>query len=330
MSQVFVNEFQRLSSRDFIEQTGFTAMDIGARGGLDTALLPLAWATEMTGFEPDREAAAALVRAESTPWKRSRTIPSAIGGNASMRTLHVPKSLESASLLRHNPEMVDWFGMDEQHGVHRTFSVETDTLDQLQARGLIGPIDYVKIDVEGAEGEILRAAENVLSCCLAIRVEVSFLEQRIGQPLIWEIGGLLQQAGFATLDIIEVQKWRHGYVAAHPYRVHADLVYSKGVVAQADLVCMRDFRTLSDPVAIAKLGLIAAAMGYIDHAQLIFRHHSSLLADTAREFSIDFNADLAALSTRMGKQMPLASMRKSVRDLIPLIRSVIGKLPGRS
>lgn len=36
-------------------QAGLTAVDIGSRGGFDPELLPIAWAVDGIGFEPDRK-----------------------------------------------------------------------------------------------------------------------------------------------------------------------------------------------------------------------------------------------------------------------------------
>jgi FkbM family methyltransferase len=329
MPAEFTDAFRTLSIRGFIEQIGFTGIDIGARGGFDAALLPIAWATEMIGFEPEPEEAAALERVDPRPWKRRRLIPTAIGGSVGARTLYIPPSPESASLLPHNPEMIDWFGVDRQHRIAREIPVETTTLDDLHAQGIIGGIDYLKIDVEGAEGEILRAGSSVLADCLALRVEASFLEQRVGQPLIWEIGALLSARGFLTLDMIALQRWRRDFIAASPYRTQTALPFSKGVAAQADLICVRDFRTLDDPCRIAKLAVLAAAMGYVDHAALILRHHASVIAEVAKDFAVDFTGDLRTISTKMGASASTEAITAQVRGLVPLARSLLGGLPGR-
>ncbi len=319
------DQFRRLSAAAFCETTGFAAVDIGARGGLDAAMLPLAWATQMIGFEPEPAEAEALQAADPAPWKSRNVIAAAVGGVDGMATLHIPPSPESASLLPHNAEMIDWFGVAEQHSIARTIAVETRTLDGLLAEGTLPTADYIKIDVEGAEGAILDHATRYLATTLALRVEVSFLEQRKAQPLGWDVATLLTDRGFLILDLIAVQRWRANRLAGHPYRTKAELPYSKPVLAQGDLIAVRDFRQVSDPAQAAKLVILTAALGYVDFAATILKHHQAAIAG----LGLDLASDLRALSAAMGGEAPGQAIRETLRDLVPLGRSLIGGLPGR-
>lgn len=325
-----ISAVRNLSAARFAEETGFTAVDIGARGGMDAAMLPLAWATEMIGFEPEPAEAAALQSAPSAPWKSSRIIPAAVGGIDGRSTLFIPPTPESASLLRHNSEMVAWFGVANQHSIDREVTVETRTLDALAAEALLPPADYVKIDVEGAEGAIIEGGKAFLRDTLAMRIEVAFLEQRIGQPLAWEIGAKLHDQGFLVIDMIALQRWRHRFAPAHPYRSRSAHPWSQGVLAQGDLICVRDFRRVDDRIAAAKLVLITASLGYVDFAATILRHHSALLAPLEGSHGMNLEHDLEALARTGGKTAPVAAIRQSLRDLIPLGRSLLGGLPARS
>ena len=319
------DQFRTLSAARFCESVGFAAVDIGARGGLDAAMLPLAWATEMIGFEPEPAEAAALQGADPKPWKSRRVIATAVGGVDGAATLHIPPSPESASLLPHNAEMIEWFGVSEQHSIDRSISVETRTLDGLLTEGTLPTADYIKIDVEGAEGAILEHATRYLESTLALRVEVSFLEQRTGQPLGWEVAKLLTDCGFLILDLIAVQRWRAKRLAGHPYRTKADLPYSKPVLAQGDLIAVRDFRQVSDATQAAKLIILTAALGYVDFAATMLRHHQSAIA----ALELDLASDLKSLSASFGSTASAEGFRANLRDLVPLGRSLMGGLPGR-
>lgn len=324
-----ISTVRDMSAARFAEETGFTAVDIGARGGVDAAMLPLAWATEMIGFEPEPAEAAALQNAPAAPWKSRRIIPAAVGGIDGRSTLYIPPSPESASLLRHNREMIAWFGVANQHSVDREVVVETRTLDALAAEALLPAADYVKIDVEGAEGAILEGGKTFLRDTLAMRIEVAFIEQRIDQPLAWEIGAKLHNQGFLVIDMIALQRWRHRFAPAHPYRSRSAQPWSQGVLAQGDLICVRDFRRIDQPVEAAKLVLIAASLGYVDFAATILQHHQALLAPLETEYGMNLKGDLEALARIGGKAAPASAIRRSLRELIPLGRSLLGGLPTR-
>jgi FkbM family methyltransferase len=290
-------------------------------------MLPLAWATAMIGFEPEPAEAAALQGGDPAPWKSRQIIVAAVGGLDGPATLHIPTSPDSASLLPHNEEMIEWFGVSEQHAVKRTIAVDTRTLDGLLSDGGIAPADYIKIDVEGAEGAILGGATRYLETTLALRVEVSFLEQRVGQPLGWDVGRQLQDQGFLIVDLIEAQHWRARRQAGHPFRTRGDLPWSRPMLAQGDLIAIRDFRPVTDAVEAAKLVLITAALGYLDFADVILRHHSALVAPLAAEYGMDLSADLRAASAALGRDAPGTALRESLRGLVPLGRSLVGGLP---
>jgi len=329
MNTTSISAFKTLSAGRFAERTGFTAVDIGARGEVDAAMLPLAWATGMIGFEPEPAAAAALESVDPAPWKSRRIVRAAVGGSDGPQTLYIPPSPESASLLKHNAEMIDWFGIDSQHSIEKTIEVDTRTLDSLAREGALPSADYIKIDVEGAEGAIIAGGADYLKDCLALQVEVAFLEQRLGQPLAWDIGRTLDEQGFMIVDIIAMQRWRHDYAPTHPYRSRAPIGYSRGLLAQADLICIRDFRHVTAAEQAAKLILIVAALGFIDFAATILRFHSDLLAGLSADYAMDLPADFEKLSAQAGKNAPRAAIGRGLRDLVPLGRSVLGGLPGR-
>lgn len=321
--------FKSLSSARFCEQVGFSAIDIGARGGVDSGMLPLAWATDMIGFEPEPDEAAALAKRDPAPWRSRSILPVAVGGFDGPATLHIPPSPESASLLPHNQEMIAWFGIESQHQIGKQIPVDTRSLDGLLAEGALTGCDYLKIDVEGAEGDILSGGVALLQSCLAIRVETSFLEQRVNQPLAWDIGRQLADAGFLVIDLIGIQHWRSRQRPGFPYSSRAEIPCSRPVIAQADYIAVRDFRSVTDPVMAAKLVLVTAALGYIDMAETMLNHHRATLAELAAETGMNLDVDLVAVSHALAKQGPGPAIWQRVRDLVPLGRSFFGGLPAR-
>lgn len=77
--------------------------------------------------------------------------------------------------------------------VEETWDVQTVRLDDVpQARGT----DYLKLDVQGAELDVLRGAGNVLQDVLAIHAEVEFVPIYRGQPLFAEVDQFLRAQGF--------------------------------------------------------------------------------------------------------------------------------------
>jgi FkbM family methyltransferase len=175
---------------------------------VDEDLLPLSWATEVIGFEPDPDALSRMLDSPDRRWKGVQVLPYAIGGASGDAILYVPESPQGASLLPHNNEMVDRFGYPNLHIDVEQIPVRTKSLDALKESGQLPRIDYIKIDVEGAELSILESGGLLLQDCSALKVEGSFLEQRVGQPLVWEVAQRIIDSGFEIVELHDIHRWR--------------------------------------------------------------------------------------------------------------------------
>jgi methyltransferase, FkbM family len=80
-----------------------------------------------------------------------------------------------------------------------TEDVALDSLDQLlQGR----PVDFIKVDAEGAELEILKGAKKTIrSNCLALQIETYFYQVREGAPTFAEIDALMRKWGFQLFHL---------------------------------------------------------------------------------------------------------------------------------
>lgn len=306
-----------------------TMLDLGARGGVDQDLVGLAPAVVAIGFEPDPDEAERLQRSGKGPWLELRILPFAIGGKTGLTTLYIPGNGEGASLLSHNKALIAEFGHVVLHETIRQIPVSAITLDDLAAESQIDRIDYLKIDIEGAELDVLRAGTSLLSTCKVIKVECSFLEQRVGQPLAADVIAYLSANGFDLIDILDLHRWRRRPLPSHPYVIAFDMPYSRGRVAQADFVFARRADSDSGPWDISAEVIVLAAMGYIDHAITLVRQSPAAVAWWSAR-GIDIDRELREVSKRCGKQQVRRALWDQVRGLIPLVRSLFGTLPFRA
>jgi FkbM family methyltransferase len=301
--------------------------DVGARGGLDEDLLPIAWACSAYGFEPEPGEAARLQERADGRWRDVKILPWAVGGTSGAATLHVPEGPEGASLLEHNPAMVERFGYDNLHVTRKTITVETVTLDAIRASGQLGPVDYLKVDIEGAELDLLKSAGTILEECSALKIECSFVPQRTGQPLIWDVVPFVLEAGFDLVDISGLHRWRRRPVPAHPYFIDYAMPYSRGQVAQCDLTFLRRPETATNPRMLAMLVVMASALGYFDFAIGALRAAPGLSASIRTDYELDLESELAAWAARTGRSSVRKAFRTQLRELVPQLRSIAGRLP---
>ena len=319
--------FRTTALSPMFEATGLAALDLGSRGGLDPWLLPAAWVTDAVGFEPDPVAFEHLSRQPSRPWPSVRWIPHAVGWEDGTATLHVPVSPEGASLLAHDPRMIDEFGHAALFTVARTVPVRTVTLDTLRRGGEIPACDYLKLDIEGAELRVLEAAPRALSEAVAVRLEAAFVEQRLGQPLVADVMSFLRGRGFVLADIADVHRWRSKPRAADPYVVRGEAPYSRARPVQCDLLFLRAADATLPPDAGAKLVVVSTALGFFDHASLLIARSPEVRALVERRLGRAPEAAMRAAAARYGRARALEEVRRTLRGLVPLVRSLLGGLP---
>jgi FkbM family methyltransferase len=118
-------------------------------------------------------------------------------------TLYVCNEAMTSSLFKPNRDLLRSFdSLEEMVRVVDEMPIETWKLDDIpEAAGA----DYLKIDVQGGELEVLKGASRVLSEVLVVHTEVEFAPLYKGQPLFAEVDRYLRQAGFYLFYLDDVQ-----------------------------------------------------------------------------------------------------------------------------
>jgi len=145
---------------------------------------------DVVGFEPNAEALAKLDRLKGP---RETYLPYAIG-DGRQHTLHLCQADGMTSLLQPNPKVLSLIhGFSVWGQVVRKQLVETKRLDDIPET--VG-LDYLKMDIQGAELMVLQHATERLHHAVAIHTEVEFLPMYVGQPLFSDVDQFLRQHGF--------------------------------------------------------------------------------------------------------------------------------------
>lgn len=80
-------------------------------------------------------------------------------------------------------------------------TLQTSTLDEV-----VGELvcDFIKIDVQGYELDVLAGGSRTLRRAEAVLIEVSVIEVNAGAPLMHEVVRFMDEAGFIVADVIEM------------------------------------------------------------------------------------------------------------------------------
>ncbi len=241
-------------------QTGpFIYVDCGARDELTNSLVDLFPEGRYVGFEPDPEEYNRLCQQAKD---RYSYFPVAVGGSSETRILHLTGNPQCSSLLMPNHSFwTKFIDCAPQIEVRETREVQTVALDSYLPAAEIDHIDFLKLDTQGTELEILHGAEKFLSTCiLGLKVEVEFSPMYLDQPLFSDVDAYLRQFDFMLFDIL-----RHRYRRQNYPR---DLD-TRGQLLYGDAFYLKDYQYLAEKdkkQEAARLAVIASFHGFHDYA----------------------------------------------------------------
>lgn len=216
-----------------------TLIDVGARAGIHGRWDRLHPLLSVVGFEPDAQECRRLNEALSRLPYAAQFVPCALGepGRATAR-LYLCRSPGSSSLFEPNFPFVGDFAYGPEMAVVGTAEVPVSTLDEVCAARGIAP-DCLKIDVQGAELDVLRGATNALRRSKFVELEVEFNPQYRDQPLFADVDAFLRQEGYRLLALRRTH-WRRTCddrslrSAAGGQLIHGDAIYYSRRVVEGD------------------------------------------------------------------------------------------------
>jgi len=185
---------------------------------------------EVTGFEP---LGPALERLEQKKGPHERYLPYALA-DGTERTLHVCELEGMTSLLVPDPEHLALFNLFPTWGsVKERIPVTTRKLDDIAE---IRALDFLKMDVQGAEREVLAHGRAKLADTVAIQTEVSFVPLYKDQPSFGDMDLALRALGFLPHCVTGTKIWPIApmVVGNAPNRGIRQLL-------ETDMVYVRDF-----------------------------------------------------------------------------------------
>ena len=251
----------------------------GARGEVRnrlTAALPHA---RFLGFEPDEKAHQRLARNPPPGYTYYKV---AVGWREEARTLYLTREPACSSLLKPNAAFFGQFtDCAEQIEVVEQPTVETVSLNNFLSREGISNVDFLELDTQGTELDILKGADRFLGTSVAgLKIEVEFSPIYEGQPLFASVDEYLRGFGFMLFDLSRSRYRR----AAMP----RDLV-TRGQLLWGDAVYLRDYHWFTGSGAkerVLKLCIVAGLLGFHDYAleawDFVLREGAGAVSDIER------------------------------------------------
>ena len=231
MTQFLVNDSNSFSSNPLL------IMDVGARDGFEYHWDFFGNQIHKIGFEPDVEECNRLNQKSS---HNSKFYSIALGRKKEKRTFSYCQWGGSSGFYPGNKNFLKRFPNEdlEDMEVVETQDMETVDLDSFVEENKVDEVDFIKLDVEGSELDVLKGAVNCLQqSVLGLSIEVLFHGSIRNQPTFSEIDLFLNSLGFNLFDLAI---YRHARKAL-PLPIISDLGDTKhGQVLWAQALYLRD------------------------------------------------------------------------------------------
>jgi len=162
-----------------------------------------------------------------------------VGRPGEARVFNLNHDPFTSSLLELDPKFKDFYeprqGYDYLMGEAiypiRQELVKTESLDEIIFSKGLPACDFLSIDTQGSELEILECAEETLTNCVGIQLEVAFVQQYRDRPLFGEIDKFLKSHGFEFIKFKDFTEWAPRVVGVEgrgeKMQVETDALYFK-------------------------------------------------------------------------------------------------------
>lgn len=234
-----INQFPRFTmamaqSQAFLEDP-VVIMDVGAAGGFQKYWSVFGDKARFIGFEPNEEE---CQRLNALAAKNQRYYPVALSKTNEKRNYLLMSWPESSSFYPADMNVISRFPDEVNVIVRQEIEIQTVDFDTFAEEQNITSVDFMKLDCEGSELDVLKGAEKFLkSTVIGVHVEALFQRWRIGQPVFNEIDQYLRELGFQLYDL---DFFRHARKALPPLVPDVGGLADYGQVIWGNFVYFKD------------------------------------------------------------------------------------------
>ncbi len=211
---------------NFLNANPIIVADVGARGGHLGEINNLKPYLSYYGFDADKEECKRIESVPHEDFHSYKVLPYYVGKNEGLIDFHLFRDLGSSSKLKPNQYFRNNYSAS--HEITSTVSVESRTMDSILTENNLELPDFIKLDTQGTELDILRNSPKSLGNCLLIESEIEVIEMYEGQPLIGEFLTFMDNNGFDVLYINRVFQNHSSYPGIARGRItFTDILFGK-------------------------------------------------------------------------------------------------------
>jgi hypothetical protein len=232
-------------------------------------------------------------------------------------TLTQRRWIPCSSVFPPIPKVLADFGVEEYYEAVGEIRGPAVTLTGLAAR-IGSTFDYIKTDIEGLDGPVIKSAGELLDRCLVVTMELRFLPNYEGEPYFDEVVGDMRAGGFEILRV-DVENWR--------YDTKNRAQFFDGRSVHADVTFVRSPERIiagPDPYEnFVRQIIILTMIGRFSYAEYLLERHLG-------GASTDLRSELAALIVDSARREGIWPARwaalPELQKLYRALRSKLGRL----
>lgn len=263
--------------RELLGEQRFALADVGAAHGLPPHLAMLEDVADLIFFEPNPEEARSLearYRADSLS-RMVRVYPCALSKTGGLSTLYVTNQPTGSSLLRPREDHPDEIGDLNYFYPLKEVTIQTRTLRSIVEESGGQIVDFAKLDVQGAELDILVGLGNeYVGKMTGVELEIGMPGAYVNQPSYSEIDSFLRSNGLELFDIKPARCHRglngnYDYYPVDVFGVHPSSPTIAKRVWEIDAVYFRKPQKLledKDILGIRRLASMYCVYGFFQEA----------------------------------------------------------------
>lgn len=237
----------------------FVYVDCGARGETNHPFLAAFPEAQYIGFEADAEESA---RVQAKLKGRRKVFPVAVGSANATLPFYVTRNPACSSFLEPDqPFFSQFLEAAADTEIQSVIELPVVALDEYLPKVGVHSIDFMELDTQGSELDILNGAKRLLATSvLGLRIEVEFNPIYKEQPLFSDVDSFVRSHGFTLFDL-----------SRHRYRRNAAPreLPTSGQLLYGHALYMKDYRLFAGPNAwlrTLKQIMIADFFGVWDYA----------------------------------------------------------------
>lgn len=209
-------EKKNIFSKINLNKNKLCIIDIGGAGGIQLRWKNFKQYIRVIFIEPDERSYIDLKK------NKFEVINKALWSNKGIKDFYLTKKFQTSSIYKPNREYLDQFPDSNRFDIVDIKKINVSKLDDIVNHDT--QPHFLKLDIQGAELEVLKGGKNTLSKVLGLEVELNFKEIYKNIPLAHQVENYLINQGFYLNDYLTFFKWNRV-----SYNGYGEVIFGDGL-----------------------------------------------------------------------------------------------------